>query len=984
MKKKETMTTRNEKTRFLAPWHLKRTRFLAMTVVSALTAATYALEGTATYTPAESNLAIKYWVKGSAKSGDAAAALDGKPDTMWTPAEGQAELLVDLGGTYDAVHKVRLHFADNDHIHRYRLQGSADARTWRPLADRANHAARGGLFTDLFSSPGLRYLCLELVGDPAGGVRDIEIINYLRADLQNGSDTSEQGGNTTAYYYNAGNNPPVPGIRGGRFSDPGSIESGNNFFGLTKDLGWDVTRLRIWNEPRGENNGNPNNSPGNCSPVNTLRVAKAVIGAGQTLAIDFHYSDSWSDPQNQPKPYAWADLPFEQLQQATHDYTHEVIENLLEQGTTPGIVAIGNEVTNGMMWGSEYDLITPYVDHHHYYTSGRYKAHPGGGVKWLKYEEAHGNTESPAYREFLDSVRNLALLIDAGNHAVKKVNAAHGTNIKTQLHFAFNVFERVNGQMVALNTEDVFKRVMALVGTLNKELSARSGMVDGIGISYYPDWHGSYDTLQRNLIEISRVLPNVKVTIAECSPSFRGTVAKAIQNLNHPVGFAYSIQSQGDDTIDLMKTINDVPNNAGTGVWPWAGTQVYATGRGDEGTLRASFKAWNDGFARNVLEDHVFVGAISGQTPGLPATVRSLDLATGQVSDVAVKWEPVPDKIDTATYTVRGEAQVQAPQKGRGKVMTQVNATVHVAEKLEIADAANKKIFATHLQPKPSQGQAEPKSSVVVIEDGGTGPYPAVVTEARTLPGMTIFRPRDLSPFGADQKLPVLLWGNGACANTAQEHKNFLNEIASHGYVILAIGLLDQIEVRDATSRRMTRSSQLLTALDWVFAENESRESIYHSKIDASKVAAMGMSCGGLQAIEISGDPRISTTVVCNSGVLPNPSPMAAMPPLTKEVLKIFHAPVLYIIGGPSDIAYKNAMDDFSRINHVPIAMTNLNVGHAGTYARPRGGEFTRVALAWLDWQLKDRRDASTMFLGEDSELNRDADWTVETKNFDQ
>lgn len=131
----------------LAVLSLRRTWFLAMTVVSGLPGAAYALEGTATYTPAESNLAIKYWVKGSTRSGDAAAALDGKPDTRWTPAQGQAELLVDLGGTYDAVHKVRLHFADNDRIYLYRLQGSVDAQTWRPLADRSSHAARGRIFT---------------------------------------------------------------------------------------------------------------------------------------------------------------------------------------------------------------------------------------------------------------------------------------------------------------------------------------------------------------------------------------------------------------------------------------------------------------------------------------------------------------------------------------------------------------------------------------------------------------------------------------------------------------------------------------------------------------------------------------------------------------------------------------------------------------------------------------------------------------------
>ncbi len=61
----------------------------------------------------------------------------------------------------------------------------------------------------------------------------------------------------------------------------------------------------------------------------------------------------------------------------------------------------------------------------------------------------------------------------------------------------------------------------------------------------------------------------------------------------------------------------------------------------------------------------------------------------------------------------------------------------------------------------------------VGIEDGGNGPYPAVATGVWTLPGMTIFRPSDISPFGADKKLPIILWGNGACANTTQEHKNF-------------------------------------------------------------------------------------------------------------------------------------------------------------------------------------------------------------------
>jgi len=292
--------------------------------------------------------------------------------------------------------------------------------------------------------------------------------------------------------------------------------------------------------------------------------------------------------------------------------------------------------------------------------------------------------------------------------------------------------------------------------------------------------------------------------------------------------------------------------------------------------------------------------------------------------------------------------------------------------------------LCTHAVGEPAVVPAEPKPATVIIENGGTGPHRAIATEDASLPGMTIYRPADLTPFGTDRKLPILLWGNGARANTTQEHKNFLNEIASHGYLVLGIGLLDQIDRRDESSRRPTHAKQLIVALDWILSQDKAAGSMFAGKVATAKVAAMGMSCGGLQAIEISGDPRITTTVVCNSGILPAPSPMKGMPGLTKEYLKKFHGPVLYIMGGPSDIAYRNAMDDFAKVGHVPIVMTNLDVGHGGTYGKPHGGEFTRVALAWLDWQLKGQADKSKVFLGKDNELGRDSKWTVEAKNFPQ
>ena len=58
-------------------------------------------------------------------------------------------------------------------------------------------------------------------------------------------------------------------------------------------------------------------------------------------------------------------------------------------------------------------------------------------------------------------------------------------------------------------------------------------------------------------------------------------------------------------------------------------------------------------------------------------------------------------------------------------------------------------------------------------------------------------------------------------------------------------------------------------------------------------------------------------------------------------------------------------MDDFRRVNHLPIFMANLNVGHGGTYGKPHGGEFAKVATAWLQWQLKGDNEAAKLFVGE-------------------
>ena len=83
---------------------------------------------------------------------------------------------------------------------------------------------------------------------------------------------------------------------------------------------------------------------------NTKKMAKRVKAAGMKLLLDFHYSDYWADPGKQYKPAAWRNLSFEELKKAVYDYTKKVIQELKDQGTTPDMVQIGNEINHGIIW----------------------------------------------------------------------------------------------------------------------------------------------------------------------------------------------------------------------------------------------------------------------------------------------------------------------------------------------------------------------------------------------------------------------------------------------------------------------------------------------------------------------------------------------------------------------------------------------------------------------------------------------------------
>ena len=287
-------------------------------------------------------------------------------------------------------------------------------------------------------------------------------------------------------------------------------------------------------------------------------------------------------------------------------------------------------------------------------------------------------------------------------------------------------------------------------------------------------------------------------------------------------------------------------------------------------------------------------------------------------------------------------------------------------------------IFAAAILAGCASGPVAPETiQSKIVEEGGTGPYKALMFEAPDFEAHTVFAPQDLSAFGKKNLLPVLVWGNGACTNSPWEHYKFLNEIASYGFLVIATGYIPMEEVPYNGPR--STSEQQLQSVDWAIAQNADKKSPFYGRIDTNAIAAAGMSCGGLQTLDNSANPRFKTLMIMNSGLFINPATaMPGMPMPEKEKLQNIKVPVIYILGGEEDIAYGNGMDDFFRIKNVPAVAANFPVGHGGTYRQPHGGEFTVPALAWLQWQLQGNKEAAKMFTGSPCGLAQREGWTVD------
>ncbi len=155
---------------------------------------------------------------------------------------------------------------------------------------------------------------------------------------------------------------PYAFLKGGDISELTYVEQGGGTFYETngaqmdclqilKDHGWNIVRLRLYNDP-GNANWYPSSRlpPGIQSPTNILALAARAKAMGFKIQLTFHYSDYWSNGNTQYKPHEWVGLSFSQLTNALYSFTTNFMTQMKNQGTLPDFVSLGNEMQGGLLF----------------------------------------------------------------------------------------------------------------------------------------------------------------------------------------------------------------------------------------------------------------------------------------------------------------------------------------------------------------------------------------------------------------------------------------------------------------------------------------------------------------------------------------------------------------------------------------------------------------------------------------------------------
>lgn len=302
----------------------------------------------------------------------------------------------------------------------------------------------------------------------------------------------------------------LPFLKGADLSYVNELQDGGVIFtenGVSKDpyvlmnnYGANAVRLRLWHNPTWTNYSNL---------ADVKRSIARAKNLNMRVLLDFHYSDTWTDPEQSLVPAAWASVVNNTsvLADSIYNYTTKVLTELKNSNLLPDLVQIGNETNNNFLVSDNTQLLPVNV------------------------------------------TRNVTLF-NAGLDAVADFNLAYSKNIKTVLH-------------VAMTINDASNWVYNL---------DQNGIMDYdmLGMSYYPQWQ-SYTPEELGTFTATLLRDyNIQLLVAETGHIWTREWNDESHNLMSNMGPGYPEtpcpQLQKDFLIEVKNAVRD---NGGAGVFVW-------------------------------------------------------------------------------------------------------------------------------------------------------------------------------------------------------------------------------------------------------------------------------------------------------------------------------------------------------------------------------------------------------------------------------
>jgi len=272
-----------------------------------------------------------------------------------------------------------------------------------------------------------------------------------------------------------------------------------------KEQGWNAMRVRLFVDPSKASASHK--GEGVCQDLAFVKaLGKQIKDAGLAFMLDFHYSDTWTDPGKHSTPSAWTSNDPDVLATTLYEYTKDCLNQLIAAGATPDFVQPGNEITYGMLWPTG-----------HCYPDGG--SHSGG------------------------TFANFAKYLKAGIQAIREVCPEAKIVIQTELSKSQNVTNFYQTLKQYTNDYDV------------------------IGLSYYPYYHGTLSVLNNVLNTLETTYPDKQIQLVETGYYHAWYPSSATYPISNFPNWPATDDGQLQFTKDLIATLNNHPKVNGLYWW---------------------------------------------------------------------------------------------------------------------------------------------------------------------------------------------------------------------------------------------------------------------------------------------------------------------------------------------------------------------------------------------------------------------------------